>query len=148
MTAPTSAAATEDLVQLRALEVTIAMAFNNKDADSAMTVYAPGKSLLVFDVVGPPAIYTGWHAYHDALKKFFATFRGPLHFSISELQIQIDVSGKVAYGHSRQHVSGINAKSGKGVDYVVCVTNVYRKRKNGKWLIVQEHVSLPLASWR
>ena len=114
---------------------------NDKDVDAVMAVYAPGKSLLVFDVVGPPAVHFGWDEYRDAFKQMFAAISGPLRLTVSDLDVE--VSGDVGYGRSLQRVSGTHAKDGKSFDYTVRVTDVYRKIR-GKWLIVQEHVSLPV----
>ena len=127
--------------QLHALEMTVAAAFNNKDVDALMTVYAQGDALFVFDVVGPPGVNLGWDAYREAFKHMFAAISGPLRFTLSDLNIE--VSGDVGYSRSLQRVSGIHAKDGKPFDYTVCATDVYRKI-NGKWLIVQEHLSLPI----
>ncbi len=133
--------APNDVSQLRMLETAVAKAFGNKDVDALMELYAPGDSLFVFDVVGPPGTYLTWDAYRDALKHFFATVSGALHFTISDLDAK--ASGDVGYSRSLQHVSGLHAKDGQALDYTVRVTDVYRKI-SGKWLIVQEHVSLPL----
>jgi ketosteroid isomerase-like protein len=129
------------LSQLRTLASTVERAFGDKDVEALDAVYAPGKALFVFDVVGPPGTYLSWEAYREALTHFFAAFNGPLQFTMSDLEIE--ATGDVGYGRSLQHVSGIRAKDGKPLDYTVRVTNVYRKI-GGKWLIVQEHVSLPL----
>jgi len=132
---------THDLSQLRALETAVEKAFNNKDLDALMGAYASGDSLFIFDVVGPPAVYFRWDAYRDAFAHFFASFSGSLRFILSDLDVT--ASGDVGYGRSLQHVTGVRAKDGRQLDYTVRVTNVYRKI-DGKWLIVQEHVSLPL----
>jgi len=132
---------TDDLSQLRTLEKSVATAFNDKDVDALMAAYAPGKSLFVYDVFGPPGTYLSWDAYRNAFEHFFAAVHGPLHYTMSALDVE--ASGDVGYSHSLQHVSGVLAKDGKPFDYTVRVTDVYRKI-NGKWLIVQEHVSLPL----
>ncbi len=50
--------------------------------------------------------------------------------------------GPVAYSHSIQ-TGQLTGKDGSKMDLVVRVTDVYRKLK-GKWLIVQEHVSVPV----
>lgn len=131
----------DDLSQLRALELTVATAFNAKDVDTLMSVYAPGDSLFVFDVVGPPGVNAGWEAYREAFTHMFAAIDGPLEFRMSDLQIE--VSGDVAYSRSRQRVSGVHAKDRKAFDYTVRVTDVFRKI-DGRWLIVQEHLSLPV----
>lgn len=114
---------------------------NNKDLDAVMSVYAPGKSLFVFDVIGPPGIHIGWSEYREAFRKMFASIAGPLHFTISDLEIE--VSGDLGFSRSLQRVSGVRAKEPKPFDYTVCVTDVYRKT-DGKWEIVQEHASLPI----
>lgn len=106
-----------------------------------MGVYATGESPFVFDVVGPPAVHTSWKAYREAFEHMFAAIKGPLHFTMSDLHI--DVSGDVAYSRSLQRVTGVHASDEKSFDYTVRVTDVYRKI-DGKWLIVQEHLSLPL----
>ncbi|MBV8333204.1 MAG: nuclear transport factor 2 family protein [Candidatus Eremiobacteraeota bacterium] len=130
-----------DLTQLRALEDAFAKGMNAKDVDAVMAVYAHGGSLFVFDVVGPPSAHVGWDAYREAFTNMFAAIEGPLRFTMSDFEA--DVSGDVAYGRSLQRVSGIHAKSGKTFDYTVRVTDVYRKI-GGSWLIVQEHLSLPI----
>jgi len=48
----------------------------------------------------------------------------------------------LAYSHSIQHVAGTD-KQGKKLDLTVRVTDVYKKAR-GRWLIVHEHVSVPV----
>ncbi|MBV8116403.1 MAG: nuclear transport factor 2 family protein [Candidatus Eremiobacteraeota bacterium] len=138
-----SASATQgdDVAQLRALEQAFATAMNHKELDAVMAVYAPGPELFVFDVVGPPSVHSGWAAYREAFRNMFAAIAGPLALTMSDLDIH--AGGEVAYSRSLQRVSGTYAKSGKQFDYSVRVTDVYRKI-GGQWLIVQEHLSLPL----
>jgi len=126
--------------QLRALETSLASAFTKKDIDAVMAVYAPGKSLFVFDLVGPPGVYSSWDGYREAWSHFFAMFPGSLYYTISDLEIA--VSGDVAYSRSLHHLSG-NRADGTPYDITARVTDVYRKI-GPKWLIVQEHASLPL----
>lgn len=135
------AAQGDDLARLRALENTFAKAMNDKDLDGVMAVYAPGNTLFVFDLVGPPSAHAGWEQYREAFEHMFAAIDGPLHLAMSDLDIQ--VVGDFAYGRSLQRVSGVHVKGGKRFDYTVRVTDVYRKI-DGKWLIVQEHLSLPV----
>ena len=137
----TPAALKGDIAQLRSLEEAFAKAMNDKEIDAVMAVYAPGDSLFVFDVVGPPGVHFGWEEYREAFTQMFAAIEGPLRFSMSDLDLV--VSGDVGYGRSLQRVSGVHVKGGKPFDYTVRVTDVYRK-VDGKWLIVQEHISLPV----
>ena len=124
---------------IEALESRFSAAFNAKDLDAIMKVYVPDQSLFVFDVV-PPRQYVGADAYRKDWKDFLATFKGPIKFEMSDLAVTVE--GPVGYGHSIQHATGTDTK-GKPVDFTVRVTDVYRKIK-GQWLIVQEHVSVPV----
>ena len=104
-----------------------------------MKVYVPNESLVVFDVV-PPRQYVGANAYRRDWQDFFAHVKGPLKFEISDLGVTTD--GRLGYSHSIQRVSGTDSK-GQPIDLTVRVTDVYRKI-NGNWLIVHEHVSIPV----
>ncbi len=128
-----------DKAQIDALYQKFSTAFQHKDLTAIMSVYVPGDSLFVFDVT-PPRQHVGWHDYRADWKGLLAAFKGPLAFRISDLSVTI--SGDVAYTHSIQHVSGTWAEGGPA-NLTVRVTNVLRKI-GGAWLIVQEHVSVPV----
>jgi ketosteroid isomerase-like protein len=132
-------AQTKDEQEIRALESRFAAAFNAKDLDAIMKVYVPGNDLFVFDV-GVPRQHVGWEDYKKDWQDFLALFSGPIQFTISDLSITS--GGMIAYGHNIQHVWG-KATDGSTIDMMVRVTDVYRKI-DGKWLIVQEHVSVPI----
>lgn len=104
-----------------------------------MKVYVPDQTLFVFDVV-PPRQYVGAKAYRKDFEDFLSLFNGPLKLEINDLQIT--AADPLAYSHSIQHVSGTNTK-GEPIDLTVRLTRVYRKI-NGNWLIVHEHVSVPV----
>ncbi|HTE28888.1 MAG TPA: nuclear transport factor 2 family protein [Chryseolinea sp.] len=133
------AAALDDEAAIRALEDKFAAAFNAGDIDGMMKNYIADESLVVFDVV-PPRQHLGADAYHDAWVGFFAHFTGTPKIAISDLGITVD--GNLGFSHSIQHVTGID-KQGHAVDRTVRVTDGYRKI-GGKWLIVLEHVSVPV----
>jgi uncharacterized protein (TIGR02246 family) len=132
-------AANADKAAIQALEDTYNEGFNSKDVDKAMSVYAPGSQLFVFDVV-PPREYKGWDAYKKDFEGLFSAFPGPLKNTISEQTIH--VVGSLAYGHSIQ-TGEFTAKDGTKVKIVARTTDIYRKI-NGKWLIVEEHNSVPV----
>jgi uncharacterized protein (TIGR02246 family) len=132
-------AAGADKAAIQALEDTYNEGLNSKDVDKVMSVYAPGKQLFVFDVV-PPREYKGWDAYKKDFEELFSGFPGPMKNTISEQTIH--VVGSLAYGHNIQ--SGeFTGKDGTKVKIVVRTTDIYRKM-NGKWLIVEEHNSVPI----
>jgi ketosteroid isomerase-like protein len=95
--------------------------------------------LFVFDV-GAPRQHVGWDDYKKDWHDFLSMLPGPIKFTVSDLSVMSD--GKIAYGHNIQHLSGAMA-DGSSMEMTVRVTDVYRKI-DGKWLIVQEHVSVPI----
>jgi uncharacterized protein (TIGR02246 family) len=130
-------AAPADEAKLRALEDAFAAAVRGHDLDAIMKVYAP--DVLVFDV-SPPRQYVGAAAYREDWKGFLSAFTGPVKFEVTDLVVSAD--GALGYGHSIQHVVAKDTK-GKVNDLTVRVTDVYRKI-SGTWLIVHEHVSVPV----
>jgi uncharacterized protein (TIGR02246 family) len=137
---PTGARAeSRDEASIRALESRFVAAVNAKDVNAIMKVYVPDESLVVFDVV-PPRQYVGAKAYAKDWTDFLGIFKGSLKFEISDLSVTAD--RRMGFGHSIQRVTGTDTK-GQPVDLTVRVTDVYRKIK-GNWLIVHEHVSVPV----
>jgi ketosteroid isomerase-like protein len=137
---PTAAPArSSDESQIRAMETKLASEVSNKNVDAIMQAYVPDESLFVFDVT-PPRQYVGAAAYRKDWTEFLKMFSGPLTFEVNDLAVSSD--GRIAYGHCVQHAVGKDTK-GQPIEFVVRVTDVYRKIK-GRWLIVQEHVSVPV----
>ena len=132
-------AASSDEASVRALESRFAAAVNAKDVGAIMKVYVPNESFVVFDVV-PPRQYVGAKAYAKDWTDFLGMFKGPLKFEISDLSVT--VGRTMGFGHSIQRVTGTDTK-GQQIDLTVRVTDVYRKI-NGNWLVVHEHVSVPV----
>ena len=132
-------AQTRDEQEIRVLEDQFAAAANAKDLDAIMKAYVPGNDLFVFDV-GAPRQHVGWDDYKKDWHDFLAMLPGPIKFTVSDLSVTTD--GKIAYGHNIQHLTG-TMTDGSPADMTVRVTDVYRKI-DGKWLIVQEHVSVPI----
>jgi ketosteroid isomerase-like protein len=128
-----------DQAAIEALEARFAAAFNAKDVNAIMRLYEPGPGLFVFDLT-PPRQHVGWADYKADWEATFKGTPGPIQFSISDLSVT--VVGPIAYGHSIQRVL-FARKDGSKADLVVRVSDVYR-RIHGRWLIVQEHVSVPV----
>jgi uncharacterized protein (TIGR02246 family) len=136
---PAAAQTADDEAKIRALGNQFAAAVTAKDLDAIMKVYVPDETLFVFDVT-PPRQYVGAKAYRKDWEDFLALFKGALKFETTDLQIT--AADPLAYSHAIQHVSGTDTK-GEPIDLTVRVTDVYRKI-NGSWLIVHEHVSVPV----
>jgi ketosteroid isomerase-like protein len=134
-----AAAATADEAAIRALEDRFAAAVNDGDVNAIMKSYVPDQSLVVFDVV-PPRQYLGADAYRKDWVDFFANFKGPPKFDITDLAIAVE--GNLGFSHSIQRVRGTDTKD-QPLDLTVRVTDGHRKI-GGDWLIVLEHVSVPV----
>jgi ketosteroid isomerase-like protein len=129
----------DDKADIRALETRFVEAFRAKDVNAIMAVYVPDETLVVFDVV-PPRQYVGWKAYKKDWEDFLALFDSAITVELTDLHVTtVRILG---YGHSIQRVTG-RMRDGKTLGLTVRVTDVYRKVK-GKWLIVHEHVSVPV----
>jgi uncharacterized protein (TIGR02246 family) len=139
LSSPGAFAQSGDEAQIRALEDRFVAAVNAKDVDAIMKVYVTDQSLFVFDVT-PPREYVGAAAYRKDWEEFLKGFDGNPKFVVSNLAIT--ASGDLAFSHSIQQVSGKDTKGG-AIDVTVRVTDAYRKI-DGKWLIVHEHVSVPV----
>ena len=124
---------------IKALEDKFAAAFNAGDIDAMMKNYISDESLVVFDVV-PRKEYLGADAYRRDWAEFFTHFKDKPKITITNLGITAD--GNVGFSHSFQRVTGTDMQ-GHPVDRTVRVTDGYRKI-DGKWLIVLEHISLPV----
>lgn len=124
---------------IEALEKRFAAALQSKDIDALMANYAAGDSLVVFDVI-PPRQYVGWDAYKKDWQGVLAGCADSPKFDINDLAIT--AGGKIAFSHSIQHFVCTQA-NGKKLDLTMRATDCYRKEK-GKWLIVHEHLSVPV----
>jgi uncharacterized protein (TIGR02246 family) len=125
--------------EIKALEDRFVAAFKAKDLDAMMKVYVPDQTLFVFDVI-PPRQYVGAAAYRKDWQGFLNDFDGPITIEMTDLDVAADHN--LGYGHSIQRVAGTD-KKGKKIDLTVRVTDVYKKIR-GQWLIVHEHVSVPV----
>ena len=114
-------------------------AFEAKDVNAVMAVYAPGSALTAYDVV-PPLQYQGADAYRKDYAEFFAQFDGPLHVEMRDGHVEASGELGVAYGLER--ISG-KMKSGSPVDIWLRYTSAF-KRIGGQWLDVHDHVSVPV----
>jgi ketosteroid isomerase-like protein len=132
-------ATSSDEAQIKALEAHLVAGFRALDIKSIMECYVLDDSLFAYDA-NPPRQFVGPEAYKKDWEGFLTTFPGPVTVEMSDLKVTNDA--KLGFGHSIIHFVGTN-KDGKKVDLTLRVTDGYRKIK-GKWLIVEEHSSVPV----
>jgi len=135
-------AKTIDTAEIEALEQRLIDGIKAKDVKQIMSCYSD--DLFAHDVV-PPRQYVGAAAFQKPWQGFLGMFKGPINVEMNDLMINSD--GEIAYSCGVQHVTG-TTNEGKPFDSTFRITDVYRKRQ-GKWVIVQEHISLPpdVARW-
>ena len=139
-TALLAAAEGSDEAQIKALEQRIADGAKAKDVDAIMKNYAPDETLLVFDVV-PPREYKGADAFRKDWQGFLDSSDGPITIENSDMNVASD--GTMAFAtFIIAHLAG-KGKDGNPMDVTMRITDVLRK-SSGKWLIVHEHVSVPV----
>jgi uncharacterized protein (TIGR02246 family) len=114
-----------------------ARALHAKDLDALMRLYAP--DTVTFDLM-PPHQVDGADRYRKNFEKWFAAMPGPIDYEIRDSRIT--QGDDVAFCHCLGHVKGTRA-NGEKADYWVRVTVGFQKR-NGEWLMVHDHVSMPL----
>ena len=134
---PPMLAQPSDEAQITALQESVAAAISAKDVDAIMKGYSP--DVFVFDVV-PPRQYVGEAAWRADWEGVFKSMAGPMKASVGELVIHTD--GNIAYSHAIQHFASAGP-GGTTIEMNIRASDAYRKI-DGKWLIVEEHLSVPV----
>jgi uncharacterized protein (TIGR02246 family) len=125
--------------EIKALYDRWAKAFEAKDIDGIMAIYAAGDAVIAYDVA-PPLQYKGKYAYRRDYVEFLNQYDGPIHVEYRDMRIMS--SGDVGFIHALEHFTG-RLKDGQPSDLWLRVTSGMRKI-DGKWLIVHDHVSVPV----
>jgi ketosteroid isomerase-like protein len=108
-----------------------------KDLDRLLSFYSP--DVVYFDIV-PPLQYVGIEALRGRFTHWFAGFEGPIRQELHDLTVV--ASGDVASTSMLIHAGG-KRTNGPEVSFYVRATSSFVRNRDG-WLIVQEHVSLPV----
>lgn len=124
---------------IKALYDDWAKAFEARDVERIMAVYAPGDDVIAYDVV-QPLQYKGKDAYKKDYVEFLSQYDGPIHVEYRDMRIFS--SGDVGFVHALERFTG-KLKSGENSDLWLRATSGVRKIK-GKWLIVHDHISVPV----
>jgi uncharacterized protein (TIGR02246 family) len=133
----TVATRSKDDAKIRELVNDWAKAVKSKDAERAVSSYAP--DLTSFNIAPPLRERLTRKQYRDNLKAWFETFDGPMDFEVRELEVK--VGDDVAFAHMVNRVGG-KKKNGERDDTWVRATICF-SRINDNWLVVHEHVSVP-----
>jgi len=127
----------EDEAQVRKQMDDFVKAFCTKDVDLMMSLFAA--QLVSFDII-PPLQYVGSDAYRKIWQDTFALFQDPIDIVISDLNIVCDKDVAFSYCFLQLNATMM---TGQKINYWERLTCCFQKIA-GKWLIVHEHVSLPV----
>jgi uncharacterized protein (TIGR02246 family) len=122
---------------VRALLERWSEAARTKDIDRLMSLYAP--DIVYFDVV-PPLRFSGPAAVRANFLRWFGGWKSEIGLDVRDMNIQ--AAGDVAAAYMLIRVSG-TLQDGREVGYRVRATVCCRRSETG-WVIVHEHVSLPV----
>lgn len=111
-------------------------AFRDRDVNLMMSLFSP--DMVAFDII-PPLQYTGNDTYRKVWEETFSLFQGTIAIEIRNLHITAEKEVAFSYGFLRLNATMMN---GRKIGYWERLTCCFQKR-DGKWLIVHEHVSLP-----
>ena len=131
-------AAVSDEAAIKALYDRWAKAFEARDIDGIMSIYASGDAILAYDIA-PPLQYKGYDAYRKDYAEFLDQYDGPIHVEYRDMRVFCN--GDVGFLHAIERMTG-KLKNGLQSDLWVRATSGVRKI-NGKWLIVHDHISVP-----
>ena len=112
-------------------------AFRAKDIEAVMSIYAP--EIVYFDLV-PPLRYVGSSALRARFSDWFGRWKSAIGQELRD--VNVVASADVAAANMLIRTSG-TLKDGRQVGYWVRTSNACQ-RVNQRWLIIHEHVSLPV----
>lgn len=127
----------KDVDEIKASYASWQHALEARDLDGIMAVYAP--DVVAYDIA-PPLQFDGADAYRKDYSDLLSQFRGPVRSAIPT--VHIDQSGDTAFAFGLERLRG-TMTDGAPVDMWVRFTDGW-KREKGRWLIVHEHVSVPV----
>ena len=114
----------------------LGQAIRDKNLEQLLAFYS--SDVVAFDV-RPPLEARGAVVYRQNFEQWFGSFDGPLGFEVHNLRI---VPGEnAAFCHYLAMVSGARP-GGRSSGYWVRGTTCF-ERRDGKWLVTHEHISMP-----
>ena len=110
------------------------------NADAPAKFYAQNDGLVFYDVA--PFAYHGWSEYHEGVKKEFLDGADTIKLTPGK-DLRVTRRGLVAWTTVTIHLYE-KAKDGKATDVDLRYTGIWEKR-GPRWLLVHEHLSVPMA---
>ena len=115
------------------------VAWSSMNIDSAGALYAKDADLVFYDIA--PLKYKGWQEYAPGVKKNFFDNAISARLTPND-DLKVTRRGNIAWTSVTFHLSA-RFKNGQNLEADGRHTAVWEKR-DGRWLIVHEHVSAPM----
>jgi ketosteroid isomerase-like protein len=115
-------------------------AWNTLDTDNPACFYAKDAKRVFFDVM--PLKYNGWAEYKEGVQKVFFDRISAGKLTPND-DLKITRRGHVAWMTLTFHLS-FTLKTGAAME-IDCRHSAIWENRRGKWLIVHEHISAPIA---
>lgn len=116
-------------------------AWSTGNAEAPAKFYAKDDGLVFFDLA--PFAYHNWKEYHAGVQKEFLDSASAIKLTAGK-DLRVRRRGTLAWTTVSMHLSEI-AKDGKSSEMDVRYTGIWEKR-GPDWLLVHEHLSVPLAN--
>ncbi len=107
-------------------------------ADELMKCYDKTNDLVVYDLMTPRE-FDGRDAVRADFQNGFSAFKNA---KVEFINLHVVSDGKLGVAESVQHMTATD-NSGKPIDMIFRVTDVWRKEKDG-WKIIHSHISVPV----
>jgi len=116
------------------------VAWSAGNADAPAKFYAQNDGLVFYDVA--PFAYRGWKEYQQGVAKEFLEGADTIKLTAGK-DLKVTRHGLIAWTTLTIHLYE-KAKDGKTTDVDMRYTGIWEKR-GAKWVIVHEHLSVPMA---
>ena len=127
--------------ELRVLVSKIAQAWESLDITKVDPYYATDGDLTFFDIA--PLKYANWAEYRTGVQKMFFEPNRSLKFTLKD-DVRIHRRGRLAWA-TFTFGADVVSKQGASSHLDGRWTLMLEQRKGGRWVVVHEHVSVPLA---
>jgi len=114
-------------------------AWSSANPDNAAKFYANDEGLVFYDLV--PFSYHGWKEYRDGVQKHFFDNVSAAKLTAGK-DLKVTRRGNIAWMTVPMHIS-MTAKDGKTSEVEVRYTGIW-ERRGVNWLLVHEHLSVPM----
>ena len=132
--------AARDDAEFRKLIEEYYAAWSQLNTDTPAKYYAKDADLVFYDIA--PMKYNGWKEYHDGVQKYFFDTATSAKLTPNMDDLKVTRRGDVAWTTLTFRLTS-TLKAGGTTELNARHTAIW-ERRGGQWLIVHEHVSVPL----